>query len=60
MSLAVCAEFVGEPWEVQPINADDVRAYFRVRTEHDDARLESVDVTPEYGTLECFDQHPER
>ncbi len=52
------AEFVGEPWQVQPINTDALAAGERV---DEDQRLRTVaEFSPEYGTLECLDQHPER
>jgi hypothetical protein len=51
-------EFVGEPWQVQPINTDALAAGERV---DEDQRLRTVaEFSPEYGTLECLDQHPER
>ena len=44
--------FVGEPWKVQPIN------------EYPDHEIEGGPpgpvFEPEFGSLECFDQHPER
>ena len=52
--------FVGEPWKVKPanagaLNADDLLA----RT--GDERLRTVaESSPEFDTLACLDQHPER
>jgi hypothetical protein len=42
-------EFVGEPWEVTPVNAPD---------EDSDPDHEGY-IDPQFGTLDCLEQHPE-
>ena len=44
-------EFVGEPWVVNPMN---------VYPDNTPAGETEPDEDPEFGTIEAFDQHPER